>query len=72
MIKNQLGRRNLVPYVRAELALKLKGFFEKKAKDNLSNNFESFGKLVEKKTIFCQNSDKLESTDNQESKKITN
>jgi hypothetical protein len=34
MIKNQFGRRNLVPYVRAELALKLEGLFKKKALGN--------------------------------------
>lgn len=34
IIKNQLGRRNIPAYVRAELALKLKPEIEKKAKDN--------------------------------------
>ena len=34
IIKNQLGRRNIQPYVRAELALKLKPIIAKKAKEN--------------------------------------
>lgn len=33
IICNQLGRRNLTPFVRSELALKLKGALEAKAKD---------------------------------------
>jgi len=59
MIINQFGRRNLVHYARAELALKLEELFHKKAKENQSNNFESFESLVEKQTPICQNSDKL-------------
>ena len=34
IIKNQLGRRNIPPYVRAELALKLKPVIAAKAKEN--------------------------------------
>lgn len=34
ILKNQLGRRNLLPYVRAQLALKLKPVIAEKAKQN--------------------------------------
>lgn len=34
MVQNQLGRRNLLPYVRAELALRLKPVIAEKAKEN--------------------------------------
>ena len=34
MIRNQLGRRNLLPYVRSDLALKLKPAIAEMAKEN--------------------------------------
>ncbi len=37
IIKNQLGRRNIPPYVRAELALKLKPVIAEKAKERMLN-----------------------------------
>lgn len=40
IIKNQLGRRNIPPYVRAELALKLKPVIAEKAKENQANHTE--------------------------------
>jgi len=45
----------LIPFVRAELALKLEGFFKKKALEN--QNTCSFDKLVDKEKTPCQKSD---------------
>lgn len=53
IIKNQLGRRNIPPYVRAELALKLKPVIAEKAEKNLH--------LAEGKG--CQKSDKVSAID---------
>lgn len=53
IIKNQLGRRNIPPYVRAELALKLKPVIAEKAEKNLH--------LAEGKG--CQKSDKVNAID---------
>ena len=58
MIKNQFGRRNLIPYIRAELALKLEGLFKAKAKENISIGVTA--KNIERTKIpSCQNSDNL-------------
>jgi DNA modification methylase len=54
VIQNQLGRRNLPPFVRSELVLKLKSFFADKGKDNESLGGKSKG---------CQNSDNLKPVD---------
>lgn len=64
MIINQFGRRNLVHYVRAELALKLEELFHKKATDNLNvaektalTRFENdYANSIKS---GCQNSDKV-------------
>jgi len=45
----------LIPFVRAELALKLEWFFKKKALEN--QNTCSFDKLVDKEKTPCQKSD---------------
>ena len=58
MIKNQFGRRNLVPYVRAELALKLEGFFKKTALENKQESGKLYGENHPKSQEICQNSDK--------------
>lgn len=47
IIKNQLGRRNIPPYVRAELALTLKPEIEKKAKANQGTRTDISQKSVE-------------------------
>src|SRR5450759_1229449 len=57
MIKNQFGRRNLVPYVRAELALKLEVLFQKKALENNVTKSHSFKNLSNNEPLPCQNSD---------------
>lgn len=41
IIKNQLGRRNIPPYVRAELALKLKPVIAEKAKERMLNPLQN-------------------------------
>jgi len=56
MIKNQLGRRNLVPLTRFELVDKLKVYISDKGKENKRTN--SFDKLVEKEKINCITLDK--------------
>lgn len=52
VITNQFGRRNLTPYQRSELALKLKPFIAEKAK-----------KKQGRRTDLCQNSDKSAPSD---------
>ncbi len=44
IIKNQFGRRNLTPYQRAELALKLEGVVKEGAKENQIAAGEQFGR----------------------------
>lgn len=46
VIRNQLGRRNIPNYVRAELALKLKPVIAEKAKENLHQGNEPLQKSV--------------------------
>jgi len=48
IIRNQFGRRNLTTFARAELALKLKPFVEKKAKDNQKRGGKTAGRGREK------------------------
>lgn len=52
IIRNQLGRRNLQPFQRVELALKLEPAIAAKAKENLRQSGEDFGRGK-----GCQNSD---------------
>lgn len=54
IIKHQFGRRNLNAYNRGLLALEMKEVFREKAKENLKQAGESFGRGIEKP---CQNSD---------------
>lgn len=63
MLQNQLGRRNLIPYLKAGLVLQLAELYQTKAKDNKINNSESFVKLVDNSNHICQNSDKPVSID---------
>jgi len=53
IIQNQLGRRNITPFVRAELALKLKPLIQKKAKGQQIRKSVS-QKSVEQKPIDTQ------------------
>jgi site-specific DNA-methyltransferase (adenine-specific) len=48
MINNQLGRRNLPPYVRVDLAIARSGAIEAKAKANLERSGKEFGKGSQK------------------------
>ena len=50
IIRNQFSRRNLSDYVRAQLALSLKGFFSEKAKENQHEGINQHS--------LCQKSDK--------------
>jgi hypothetical protein len=63
MIKNQFGRRNLIPYIRAGLALKLEGLFQEKALKNKQVTAEEMNiqKRQNIEETFCQNSDKTTS-----------
>lgn len=47
----------LIPYVRAELALKLEELFQKKAKENNVTKSHSFEHLSINERLPCQNSD---------------
>ena len=60
MIKNQFGRRNLIPYIRAELALKLGGLFKEKALENqrLAATETNTQRRQNIEGTLCQNSDK--------------
>ncbi|HEY5535390.1 MAG TPA: hypothetical protein VIL99_10720 [Ignavibacteria bacterium] len=66
MIKNQFGRRNLLPYVRAELALKLEGFYKKKALENISADRKQDIEQRQEQELnnfinqTCPNSDKID------------
>lgn len=48
IIKNQFGRRNLVPYVRTQLALKLESEYAARAKENKTISGEIYGRGGEK------------------------
>jgi hypothetical protein len=64
MIKNQFGRRNLIPFIRAELAFKLAGLFQKKAQENLEQGRKNGAAVINSRyenDRSCQNSDKSDS-----------
>ncbi|MFA7122374.1 MAG: hypothetical protein WC277_12905, partial [Bacilli bacterium] len=42
IIKNQLGRRNLAPFARSELALEMEGAIARKAKENQLSGLKQF------------------------------
>jgi DNA modification methylase len=48
IIQNQFSRRNLSNYDRSLLALKLKSYFQEKAKENLISSGENYGKGLQK------------------------
>ena len=55
IIRNQFGRRNLTPFQRAELALKLKPVVERKAKERQENT-HLVGPGIQKKNMVVQKS----------------
>ena len=58
IIQNQFGRRNLTPFARGELGLKLKHFFQEKGQDNLKTAGRVYGVNNLQNHQLCQNSDK--------------
>jgi hypothetical protein len=55
IIQNQFGRRNLVPFVRAELALKLEEIFKQRAKENNITEAHSFKNLSKNEPLPLPN-----------------
>jgi len=61
IINNQFGRRNIIPYIRGRLALRLKEEIAKKAKENQLSGLKQFKEEPEPEdSTVCQNSDKRE------------
>ncbi len=59
MIQNQFGRRNLANYTKGSLSLRLKEYFRKKGKENISNAV-SVANANRSENPSCQKSDKME------------
>jgi hypothetical protein len=82
IIRNQLGRRNLAPFARSELALEMEGAIARKAKENQLSGLKQFSPvsstLTERKPVtsvdipVCQNSDKRTIDTKKEVAKIAN